>query len=233
MVVSKINNRISYPELKTVDPSDLENEATLYQIVVYDVDIIVAIGNSKNTYDKENVLYFPIYLVKHNKKVIQIGLYEIQSTDYLEYLDDSNNLDVEKLKNPLIYRFVNKQMLMELRLEPDDETINDDPEYEKGYEGNEGDNDEIDNDDNEGDNNKNREKSNKKGKTSPQDISDNRKDIFVLTTGILLPGLLKEETEKDSKQIRANYKPGSSDEWIKTFMQNSNYSVICFLKQLN
>lgn len=134
MVVSKINNTISYPELKTVDPSDLENEATLYQIVVYDVDIIVAIGNSKNTYDKENVLYFPIYLVKHNKKVIQIGLYEIQSTDYLEYLDESNNLDVEKLKNPLIYHFVNKKMLMELRLEPEDETINENPEYEKGEE---------------------------------------------------------------------------------------------------
>jgi predicted NAD-dependent protein-ADP-ribosyltransferase YbiA (DUF1768 family) len=211
MVVSKINNTISYPELKTVDPSDLENEATLYQIVVYDVDIIVAIGNSKNTYDKENVLYFPIYLVKHNKKVIQIGLYEIESIDYLEYLDESNNLDVEKLKNPLIYRFVNKQMLMELRLEPEDETINENPEYEKGEEGEEEEEEE--------------EKS-KNVSDNRKDIPDNRKDIFVLTTGILLPRLLKEETEKDSKQMRANYKPGSSDEWIKTFMQNSNYSLI-------
>ena len=50
MVVSKINNEVSYPELKSVDSEDLQKESNLYQIEVLDTDIIIAIGNSKNTY---------------------------------------------------------------------------------------------------------------------------------------------------------------------------------------
>ena len=75
MVLSKINPLVSYPELKSVDSKDLQMEANLYQIEVEDVEIIIAVGSAKNTFEEQDVLYFPIYLVKHNNKVIQIGLY--------------------------------------------------------------------------------------------------------------------------------------------------------------
>ena len=91
MVLSKINSDISYPEIKSVDPVDLKQEANLYQIDVKDVEIIIAVGNSKNTFEDKNILYFPIYLVKHNNKVVQIGIYEILSSNYINYLDNSNN----------------------------------------------------------------------------------------------------------------------------------------------
>ena len=95
MVLSKISDGVSYPEYKKVDASDINTEANLYQIEVKGVDIIIAIGNSKNTYEEQNILFFPIYLVKKNNKVIQIGLFEIKATDYLSYLDEYNDLDVE------------------------------------------------------------------------------------------------------------------------------------------
>ena len=119
MVLSKLNKDISYPELKSVDPGDIKMEANLYQLEILDVDVIIAVGNSKNTFESENIMYFPVYLVKNNNKVIQIGVYEIKATDYITYLDDQNNLDVEKMNEPLIYSFVTSEMLKRLRLEPD------------------------------------------------------------------------------------------------------------------
>ena len=90
MVLSKIYSEVSYPELKSVDYGDLKKEAELYQVEINEIDVVIALGNSKNTFEDKNVLYFPIYLVKHNNKVIQIGLYEIKATDYLSYLDEYN-----------------------------------------------------------------------------------------------------------------------------------------------
>ena len=119
MVLSKLNKDISYPELKSVDPGDIKMEANLYQLEIHDVDVIIAVGNSKNTFESENIMYFPVYLVKNNNKVIQIGVYEIKASDYITYLDDQNNLDVEKMNEPLIYSFVKSEMLKRLRLEPD------------------------------------------------------------------------------------------------------------------
>ena len=119
MVLSKLDNNISYPELKSVDFGDIKMEANLYQIEIKDTDVIIAVGNSKNTFEEKNILYFPIYLVKYNNKVIQIGVYEIKASDYPIYMDENNNIDVEKMTEPLLYSFVTKAFLTKLRLEPD------------------------------------------------------------------------------------------------------------------
>ena len=119
MVLSKLDDSVSYPERKSVDSGDLKMEANLYQLEILGVDVIIAVGNSKNTFEDKNILYFPIYLVKHNNKVIQIGVYEIQASDYLTYLDDYNNLDVEQLNEPLIYHFVKEDFLKKTRMEPE------------------------------------------------------------------------------------------------------------------
>ena len=88
MVLSKISEDVSYPELKSVDSDDLNKEVnSLYQLEIKGVDVIIAVGNAKNTFEDKNVMYFPIYLVKTNNKVVQIGLYEIMATNYMSYLE--------------------------------------------------------------------------------------------------------------------------------------------------
>jgi predicted NAD-dependent protein-ADP-ribosyltransferase YbiA (DUF1768 family) len=209
MVLSKINSQISYPEIKSVDANDLQMEANLYQIEVDDTEIIIAVGNSKNTFESEDILYFPIYLVKYNNKVIQIGIYEIVATDFIQLIDEDDHIDVEKLNDPLIYHFVNKDMLMKLRMEPE-KSLNSSKEDQKEKK-------KKDKKDSDKNRNKIREE---------EEIPDFRKDIFIQTQGFLLPSLLLEEDAKIAKDIRNNYKPAESQYWIQKFMKNNNYYIV-------
>jgi predicted NAD-dependent protein-ADP-ribosyltransferase YbiA (DUF1768 family) len=219
MVLSKINSDVSYPELKSVDHGDLKTEASLYQIEVKDIEIVIAVGNAKNTFEEANIFYFPIYLVKNNNKVIQIGLYEIEASNYINYLDDFNNLDVEKLDEPLIYKFVTKDMLERLRMVPDVPLIR-----KEGIDKEEGEIVESEEMEYEESGKENREK-NEQLQIETYEIPKEREDIFILTKGVPLPPLLVEETLKKAKDIRAKHKVETSENWIQKFMENNYYSI--------
>jgi len=212
MVLSKLDSDVSYPELKSVDSGDLKMEASLYQLEIKGIDIIIAVGNSKNTYEDKNILYFPIYLVKYNNKVIQIGVYEIKSSDYLSYLDKYNNLDIEKMEDPLIYSFVSKEFLNKTRLKPDvplhridkeDGELSQDEENEKEDE----DEDEAEN------------------FVVDYEIPPEREDIFIKIKGAPVPPLLPEETLKQAKDIREKYHENPKDMWVNKFMKNYNFNI--------
>jgi predicted NAD-dependent protein-ADP-ribosyltransferase YbiA (DUF1768 family) len=212
MVLSKIDEDVSYPELKSVDSGDLKTEANLYQLEIKDVDIIIAIGNAKNTFEDKNILYFPIYLVKYNNKVVQIGVYEIKASDYLSYLDDYNNLDVEKMNEPLIYTFATKEFLNKLRLVPDipirrvEGVDKEEGELSEEEEENEENEEEIE-------------------YNEYYEIPKEREDIFIMTKGVPLPPLLKEETKTQAKDYREKYHESPKDTWVEKFMKNKNYSI--------
>ena len=209
MVLSKLDSNVSYPELKSVDSGDLKMESDLYQLEIKGIDVIIAVGNSKNTYEDKNILYFPIYLVKYNNKVIQIGIYEIRASDYLSYLDKYNNLDIEKMAEPLIYSFVTKEFLNKMRLKPDvplhrlDKEEGEVSEEEKDEEEEE-EEDKI---------------------VVDYDIPPERQDIFVKIKGVPVPPLLPEETQKQAKDIRERYHESAKDTWVDKFMKNHNYNI--------
>lgn len=210
MVLSKLDSDVSYPELKSVDSGDLKMEANLYQLEIKGIDVIIAVGNSKNTYEDKNILYFPIYLVKHNNKVIQIGVYEIKASDYLSFLDDYNNLNIENMEEPLIYSFVTKEFLNKMRLQPDVPLHKIDKE--------EG---EITESEEEGD----KEEDEEEKIVLDYDIPPERQDIFVKIKGVPVPPLLPEETKKQAKDIVEKYHESTNDTWIDKFMKNKNFSI--------
>jgi predicted NAD-dependent protein-ADP-ribosyltransferase YbiA (DUF1768 family) len=216
MVLSKIDENVSYPELKSVDAGDFKMEANLYQLEIYDTDVVIAVGNAKNTFEEHNVLYFPVYLVKTNNKVIQIGVYEIKASDYISYLDANNNIDVEKLEEPLIYKFVTKEMLNSVRLEPD-VPLRKKPAIKQGNkQGNKQDND--DNSDDEDDV--------KEEYNEHYEIPESRKDVFILTKGVPIPPQLKEETSQIAKDFKEKFHESPSDNWIEKYMKNPNYTIV-------
>jgi len=214
MVLSKINSEVSYPELKRVDSDDLKTEANLYQIEINGIDVIIAVGNSKNTFENKNILFFPIYLVKSNNKVIQIGVYEIEATRYISYLDEENNLDIEKINEPLIYTFVTDSMLNKLRMEPE-------ITLKKFEESNR-----VEEPDSESDEEKSDEEiEDKQVSVEEYEIPQERREFFVLTKGSKIPALLPEENSKKAKDIREKYHEEKTDMWVQKFMKNRNYNI--------
>jgi len=217
MVLSKINSEVSYPELKRVDSDDLKLEANLYQIEIKGVDVIIAVGNSKNTFEDKNILFFPVYLVKNNNKVIQIGVYEIEATRYINYLDEDNNINIEKLDEPLIYTFVTDSMLKKLRLEPEIslKNIGESKKQEKKEES-----------DSESEEEESIYEEKEKAVFAEEyEIPLERRNIFVLTKGSKIPPLLPEENSKKAKDNREKYHEDKNDIWVQKFMKNKYYDI--------
>lgn len=219
MVLSKLDKtqKLSYPELKKVYPEDLKQEANLYEIEIKGVNVVIIIGRPRNTYEEEmNITFFPIYLVKTNKKVIQIGVYEILSSNLLNYMID-DELDVDKLNDPLIYVFVTKKMLENLRLVPDSETQIDDEvdEVDEGVEVEDA--EDVETPDT---------KKKEPAQTEVHDIPLSRKDIFTAIKGIPIPKELSEETKASSKDIKDKHKPKKNATWVEKFMENPHYYIV-------
>ena len=219
MVLSKINSNVSYPELKSIDMEDLKKESNLYQIMVKDLNIIVALGSAKNTFANNNITYFPIYLVKKNNKVIQIGLYEIPSTNLMDYMDEDTLLDIEKLNDPLIYNFATPDFIEKIRMIPEEEDKTEKEVKKKEWQKIKG-----------------KEKIKEKAKDSDSEkeeiektiieIPDNRRDIFTTKLNAFIPKLLKQENSSIAKDIKEKYHETESDVWILKFMKNKNYNII-------
>ena len=210
MVFSKINVKVNYPESRKIYKDDIKKEVDLYEVEIEDVDIIIALGNMRNQYEEENILYYPIYLVKHNDKVIQIGLYEIEASNYEYFLDDYKKIDIDKLREPIIYSFATKEMLERLRKKPEREPEN--KKYEK--------------DDSDSESEKEEEKEEEeKEEEEKYAIPSQRSDIFILTSGFHMPDLLEEETKHESKEIMEKYKEDKDDEWIQKFSKNKYFTI--------
>ena len=132
MVNSKLNPEINYMENKGLDPEDLEFDAQPWEVTMLGEDITIALGNPKYKYVKQNVIYYPIYLIKNDKVDTQIGIYEIISDQLPSLLDEDGDLDIDSLE-PLLFSFVNKGLLYTEKdgdIPPDDEENQEDADEE-------------------------------------------------------------------------------------------------------
>ena len=129
MVKSLINSEIEYSENRGLYQDDKFYEAPLYEIRMYDFNLLIAIGKPKNLFEKNGVIFYPIYAIKRNVVKKQIGVYEILSDDIASSLDEQGDLNLIKFE-PLLYNYIvlNPKQLSEIKQE---DVVDDDNEEEK------------------------------------------------------------------------------------------------------
>ena len=110
MVVSAIDPTLTYTDIRMVNLNDTKMESELYQIMLSGLNVFIAVGSPKQT--SKNITYFPIYLVKSDNRVIQVGVYEFLTTALPKYVEyGTNSLKVARNMKPLLYTFATPAFL--------------------------------------------------------------------------------------------------------------------------
>jgi predicted NAD-dependent protein-ADP-ribosyltransferase YbiA (DUF1768 family) len=200
MVNSILNPKINYPEIKKLDPEDKSFDASMYEITVLGIDILIALGQAKYAFIDDNIIYYPIYLVKDDRVSIQIGVYELLSDQLPNVIDDDGDIDLESINDPLVYSFVNIEMLTKSKSTSGDENKQSDEDKE-------GDKDE----DKEGD---------KEGEEEEEEEEEEEDD------GDFHDSPLPEQNEKQIVLEKDNYKKEKGQPWIQDFFKSNEYDLI-------
>ena len=106
MVRSNIDNDISYPDSKDIDPVDNGTDAATFDFFIKNNDVVIALGKLHNDHQSKGVLYVPIYLLVNENIDDKIGVFEFSSSNYTSLLDEDGDLDIDALDKPLLFNFV-------------------------------------------------------------------------------------------------------------------------------
>lgn len=207
MVVSNLNKKISYIEIKRVASDDIGQEHDQYQMEIASTNAIITIGRPKKEFERFNVIFFPIYLVKQSGRVIRIGVFEIPASDLMSYLDENSVADVEKMGDPLLYTFATPEYIAKVRMPPEDD-LSPEPAAivdKKGVK--------------------------KDGNDAPKIvreiiIPEHRTDLFSVRADFAPPSALKEESAKGAKLVRQKYHESETHNWVQRYMENPHYDII-------
>ena len=134
MVNSILNSDINYPELKKLDSEDKSFDASMYEVNILGVDVVIALGQAKYVFIDDNIIYYPIYLVKDDKVSKQIGVYEIMSEQLPNIVDEDGDVDLTKIDEPLLYKFATNELLKEKAVVDKADTEQDDDQEEPSVE---------------------------------------------------------------------------------------------------
>lgn len=230
MVKSIIDSKnINYNESKDIDNDDLYHASTRYNYMLFKNKIEIVLGKVRYTYSKYNVLFYPIYLVFDDEIDSKIGIFEIESNNAINAMDDDGDVD---LKKGNIITFISEEYLKKTIVNYEKET--------KFQEGRQGDieKDRIDTETVvEVDNSDNNKKTTKINDVLSLDIPDNinknikadetlKNGLFEEDKTIVLPPMLLQETKTDSEKYKSEYMENPNNTWIEQFTNNNNYKII-------
>ena len=233
MVYSNLNSTVFYNESGNIDPEDVGHEAVLYEMEIFGKRLLVVFGKLKHTFIQRNVVYLPLYLVVHHKVKKQIGIIEFHKNDVLQLYDEENEIDIDKLNEPLLFGFVDQmfvdnsgsdsisflQVQNQMEKEKQQEIEKVEEEEEEKEESDE-ENSDVEDDV-------------MSIKIKPSKLSHQTKEankllengIFQVSKNVKVPSPLIEETKEVADGIRSNYQSSHRNNWVQEFMKNENYGI--------
>jgi len=226
MVASRINPAVIFKESKTIEPEDIGQPSTIYELDVFDGQTIpVVLGKPKYTFTEKNVIYMPIYAISGTKIRSQIGVFEIESKKLINAFREGE-IDLDKLSQPVLYAFATESYIRKLGTDPKEYvhkaalSLAKPAESQPASSGDK----EVDSDD---------DNERFKVKVPTSKISQEKQNIATtLNTGVFevdqnKPQLasLTEETEEIADGLRKEYRESAKNTWIEKHMKNNHYRV--------
>jgi predicted NAD-dependent protein-ADP-ribosyltransferase YbiA (DUF1768 family) len=228
MVSSRINNDVNYSENRSIDPEDKGLKTIMYEIELFDIPIVIVLGNAKYTFSKKGILYYPFYVVSENKVKSQLGVFETAIDQTIKLIDEDGDVDIEKLGEPLLYSFVNKRYLSKSGTQPKkilDELTREqmkkaETTHEKKEEATDSDTEDED------DVRQLKVKSSKLSEEKKKSEALLTQGVFTINPDFILPRLLPEESDIEAKAENRKFKESTRNTWIENFTKNNNYDII-------
>jgi hypothetical protein len=226
MVKSKIHkDKINYKEFKTVDEEDIGHSSTLYE---YDYNgnlITFALGKEKYTYSSEDVIYYPLYLIINDSPKARIGVFEINSSQLIDIIDEEGDVDLLK-GNILFFSFVDIEYIQTMLSKQKPKEIDEEFETLKQKSKKE-DTEETEEEvyiDEEQDVMSIKIPKQKLRGDKPK--TESGEEVFIEDKSAKQPVMLEEETEETSTKIKSQFMESPRTTWIEKFMKNNNYDIV-------
>lgn len=251
MVQSLLDHSITYKEQRGILQQDKKSQLSQYELNMHDIHILVAIGNQNFEYIDKGIIFFPIYAVNmdaEKEKVLYIGNFEVEAIYLNNYLDDDDDLDIEKIENPLLFSFVHKETLEkysyggnknEEENDSDKDSVDKLTELVSKVAIKEEDDDDLEEDeDTEEDGDEEDEEQGREGK---EDIYDNigpkqpiveelfEEDTKPITKEELVEHIQKmdEKEKQEMKKFETNdTKKPKSKNWVQTLFKNKSFNIV-------
>lgn len=227
MVKSKINTNVNYDESNEIDDEDIDYSSPLYDYKIFDKDILIALGKQRHTFSRNEIVFFPIYMIVNELPRAKIGIFEIESSKLIDIMDDEGDVKLSK-KNIIIYS--SKQYISDILKKYEKEKHEKDEKEEKEDKDKKDvesiDNDVIDllkDEDDVLELNIPEEKQMKTDKEASLALKDG---VFIINDKIKESPLLKEESKEDSQELKHEFKEAPKNTWIQKLMKNTNYEII-------
>lgn len=229
MVKSKIiPEKVNYDENKEIEDEDIGEEQSVYSYVLFDKNIEMVLGKQNYSKSSHNIIYYHIYLIVADSPVEKIGVFEVDSEQLINILDEEGDVDLNK-GNVLFFSFLSKDHLTHL-LKDSEQVVADKEtgDIEKGKSEKEKEEEEKVIDLTKGE-----EQGLTELKIPTQRLSEDKKKrdallkdgIFTIDESKPAREKLPEETKEEDDRVKGEYREGAGTTWIEKYMENNNYGI--------
>ena len=228
MVVSNLNSEIKYDEKQELNAEDENQSSAIYELRIFDKNIVIAIGQPKYTYSGQQVVYFPIYMVNGDEAVATIGVFEIEQSQTLKMFDENKNIIVSKLPPPLLFEIVTEKFVTQhgmdvnIFLKQSDRGEKTDTLIDLTKEPAQEEKDELDIAMDLPSSIKKLQQASPSLTLSHETL---KHGIFTKDTSVKLLPLLEEETKENADKLKSEYKESAKGPWIQKYMKNNHYKI--------
>ena len=217
MVKSKLNSNVNYTEIKILNNSDRDKEVALFEIDLFDIPIIIALGDEKYDHIDDDLIYFPVYLIKNEQVGKQIGVYEILKDNLTHSLDEDGDVDITNIDGPLLYSFVTKDYLSDFDRSPNTDTEDAEDAEEVEYAEDVEEAEEAE------------EVEDAEDAEEVKDAEDVEKEIDSISKSLLklnIKEIIDDENSEIANRYSEEYVETKSDSWIQKYLKNSYYKIV-------